>query len=66
MHLATVRHVAFVLLTFVVLQMLRRDPQEAVGAVKECWLLEVARDQQVPPLPLKACPSELRSTASVL
>ena len=60
---AMVRHVAFALLTFVVLQMLRRDPQETVGAVKERWQLEVARDRQLPPLPLKACPSELRSTA---
>lgn len=60
---AMVRHVAFVLLTFVVLQMLRRNPQETVAAVKERWQLEVARDGQSPPPPLKACPPELRATA---
>jgi hypothetical protein len=60
---AMVRHVAFVLLTFVVLQMLRRNPQETVAAVKERWQLEVARDGQSPPPPLKACPPELRVTA---
>jgi len=60
---AMVRHVGFVLLTFVVLQMLRRNPQESVASVKERWQLEVARDQQSPPAPLKACPPELRATA---
>jgi len=60
---AMVRHVAFVLLTFVVLQMLRRDPLETLGTVKERGQLEVARDQQSPPTPLKACPPELRVTA---
>ena len=60
---AMVRHVAFVLLTFVVLHMLRRDPQETVGAVKDRWQLEVARNGQPPPPPLKACPHELRPTA---
>jgi hypothetical protein len=60
---AMVRHVAFVLLTFVVLQMLRRNPQETVAVVKERWQLEVARDGQSPPPPLRACPPELRVTA---
>lgn len=60
---AMVRHVAFVLLTFMVLQMLRRNPQETVASVKERWQLEVARDGQSPPPPLKACPPELRATA---
>lgn len=60
---AMVRHVAFVLLTFVVLQMLRRHAQETVASVKERWQLEVARNGQVPPAPLKACPPELRVTA---
>ena len=60
---AMVRHVAFVLLTFVVLQMLRRNLHETVGAVKERWQLEVARNGQPPPPPLKACPHELRATA---
>jgi len=60
---AMVRHVAFVWLTFVVLQMLRHNPQEPVASVKERWQLEVARDGQSPPAPLKACPLELRATA---
>jgi len=60
---AMVRHVAFVLLTFVVLQMLRRNVQEPVASVKERWQLEVARNGHLPPAPLKACPSELRATA---
>jgi len=60
---AMVRHVAFVFLTFVVLQMLRRNAQETVAAVKERWQLDVARNGQVPPAPLKACPPELRATA---
>jgi SRSO17 transposase len=60
---AMVRHVAFVLLTFVVLQMLRRHAQETVASVKERWQLEVARSGQSPPVPLKACPPELRATA---
>jgi hypothetical protein len=60
---AMVRHVAFVLWTFVVLQMLRRDPHETVGAVKERWQVEVARQGQSPPLPLRACPREFKSTA---
>lgn len=60
---AMVRHVAFVLLTFVVLQMLRRNPQETVASVKERWQLDVARAGQSPPPPLKACPRELRTTA---
>ena len=60
---AMVRHVAFALLTFVVLQMLRRNLHETVGAVKARWQLEVARNGQPPPPPLKACPHELRATA---
>ena len=60
---AMVRHVALVLLTFVVLQRLRRHPQESVAAVKERWQLEAARNDQSPPPPLKACPPELRVTA---
>jgi hypothetical protein len=60
---AMVRHVALVLLTFVVLQMLRRNAQEPVASVKERWQLEVARNGQPPPSPLKACPPELRATA---
>jgi hypothetical protein len=60
---ALVRHVALVLLTFTVLQMLRLDPTETVGRVKERWQAEVARDGELPPTPLKACPTHLRLTA---
>ncbi len=57
---ALVRHVALVFLTFVVLQVLRRDPQETVGAVKARWQDEVLRDGQAPPPPLRATPPEFR------
>jgi hypothetical protein len=57
---ALVRHVALVLLTFVVLQLLRRDSQETVGAVKARWQGEVLRDGQTPPQPLRAAPPEFR------
>jgi SRSO17 transposase len=60
---AMVRHVAFVLLTFVVLQMLRRNARETVASVKERWQLLLARNGQLPPAPLKACHPELRVTA---
>ena len=57
---ALVRHVALVFLTFVVLQVLRRDPQETVGAVKARWQGDVLRDGQGPPQPLRAAPPEFR------
>jgi hypothetical protein len=57
---ALVRHVALVFVTFVVLQLLRRDPQETVGAVKARWQDEVLRDGQTPPQPLRAAPPEFR------
>lgn len=57
---ALVRHVALVFLTFVVLQLLRREPQETVGAVKARWQGAVLRDGQTPPQPLRATPPELR------
>lgn len=60
---AMVRHVGIVLLSFVVLQMMRLDPDEPVGAVKERWQLEVIRNREQPPAPLKACPPHLRATA---
>jgi hypothetical protein len=60
---AMVRHVGLVLLTFVVLQMLRQSPGESMSTVKERWQLEVTRDGQLPPPPLKACPPHLRTTA---
>jgi hypothetical protein len=57
---ALVRHVALVCLTFVVLQLLRRDPQETVGAVKVRWQGEVLRDGQAPPQPLRSAPPAFR------
>jgi Transposase DDE domain len=63
---AMVRHIGLVLLTFVVLQMMRRSPQESVGSVKERWQLAVTQHGQSPPLPLKATPAHLRTTAQVL
>src|SRR5436305_2824072 len=60
---AWVRHVGLVLLTFVVLQILRRRPSESLAAVKERWQLEVERNGEQPPPPLRACPPELRATA---
>jgi len=60
---AMVRHVSLVLLTFVVLQLLRMQPDESVGVVKERWQLAVLRDGEAPPQPLRACPPELRATA---
>ena len=58
-----VRHVGLVLLTFVVLQMMRRSVEESLGSVKERWQLEVLRDGESPPPLLKACPPHLRATA---
>ena len=63
---AMVRHVALVLLAFVVLQQLRHDPSESIAAVKERWQLTITRQGQPPPIPLKACPPHLRTTAQVL
>lgn len=60
---AMVRHVALVLVTFVVLQLLRQTPDEPVAAVKERWQLMVVRDGEVPPEPLRAAPPEFRATA---
>jgi len=57
---ALVRHVALVFLTFIVLQVLRRDSQETVGAVKARWQGEVLRDGQAPPQPLRAVPPQFR------
>ena len=57
---ALVRHVALVFLAFVVLQLLRRDPQATAGAVKARWQDEVLRDGQTPPQPLRAAPPEFR------
>jgi hypothetical protein len=60
---AMVRHVALVLLTFVVLQLLRRDVSEPVATVKERWQLDLLRRGDAQPPPLRACPCHLRATA---
>jgi len=60
---AMVRHVALALLTFVVLQLLRRDVTEPVATVKERWQLDLLRRGEAQPPPLRACPSQLRATA---
>jgi hypothetical protein len=60
---ALVRHMALVFLTFLVLQLLRDKPDEAVASVKERWQLAILRDGERPPVPLRACPPELRPTA---
>jgi hypothetical protein len=60
---AMVRHVALVLLTFVVLQLLRQRVDEPIASVKERWQLAIIRDGELPPAPLRACPTELRPTA---
>jgi SRSO17 transposase len=60
---AMVRHVGLVLLTFVVMQLMRRSAEESVGSVKERWQMALVRDGELPPVPLKACPSHLRATA---
>ena len=61
---ALVRHVALVLLTFVVLQLLRHSSDEPVGTVKERWQVAVIQDGERPPPPLSACPAELRVCAT--
>jgi SRSO17 transposase len=61
---AMVRHVALVLLTFVVLQVLRQTPDEPVGTVKERWQVAVIQNGERPPPPLRACPVELRVCAT--
>jgi hypothetical protein len=60
---AMVRHVALVLVSFVVLQQLRVDRAESLAAVKERWQLTIARQGEPPPALLKACPAHLRATA---
>jgi hypothetical protein len=48
-----VRHVALVLVGFVVLQQLRRDPTESISAVMERWQLTIIRQGEPPPHPSK-------------
>ena len=57
---ALVRHVALVCLAFVVLQVLRRAPQDTVGAVKARWQGELLRAGQAPPPPLRSAPPTFR------
>jgi hypothetical protein len=52
-----------VFLTFVVLQLLRDKPDEALATVKERWQLALLRNGENAPAPLRACPPELRPTA---
>jgi hypothetical protein len=54
-----VRHVALVLLAFVVLQRLRVHPAEPVGTVKERWQLAITRQGNHPRPPSK--PAQLTS-----
>src|SRR5262245_60358684 len=54
---AMVRHVALVLVTFVVLQLLRQRLDEPIASVKERWQLAIIRDGEQPPVPLRACPT---------
>ena len=58
-----VRHVALVLLAFVVLQRMRLSTAESVAAVKERCQLHVLRDGQSPLPPIRSCPAHLRATA---
>lgn len=51
---AMVRHVAFVLLTFTVLQLLKVDPSETTGDVKQRLQLKVISGGALAPEPLKA------------
>jgi hypothetical protein len=55
---AQVKHIAFVLLAFLVLQLLRRDPKETLGAVKE----RVQREVWVGPF---SAPTMLRGKSSL-
>src|SRR5215207_2605681 len=61
-----VRHIGLVLLTFVVMQMMRRSAEESEGSVKARWQMEVMRDGESPPPLLKDYPPNLRPTAYVL
>lgn len=49
-----VRHVALVLLTYVMLNELKVDPSETAGDVKERLQLEVIKARHTPPEPLRA------------
>jgi len=51
---AWVRHVAFALIGFTVLQLLRWSPEETLGTVKERLQLQALKGDLQPPTPLKA------------
>jgi SRSO17 transposase len=59
---AMVRHVGLVFLTFVAVQLLRQRVDEPVATVKERWQFAIISDGERPPVPLRACPAELRPT----
>jgi hypothetical protein len=58
---AMVRHVALVLVAFVVLQQLRVDPSEPIAAVKQRWQLAIIRQSELPPPPHNTRPAHLRA-----
>jgi hypothetical protein len=61
---AQVMHVALVFLAFVVVQMLRRDPKETLGSVKERWLREALTGHlSAPPMLKGRVPASAFSTA---
>ena len=59
-------HVAFVWLTFVVLQMLRRNAREPIASVKECYQVAMAQNCELWPPPFKTYPPELRTTNPII
>jgi hypothetical protein len=63
MDAAMAGHVDLALLTSVVLQTLRVEPEESVAAVKERWRLEPLRNEACLPPPLHACLAYLCATA---
>ena len=60
---AMVVHVAFVLLSFILLQRFRRFPKETLGAVKERLQMEVFTSGFQPPAPLKGKTAVCQLTA---
>ena len=55
---SVVKHVAFVMLTYVIFHQLKLTPSETVGEVKERWQLRAIRAGHTPPKPLKAKPKK--------
>ncbi len=60
---AMVRHVAFVLLAYVVLSQLKLDPSETVGEVKERLQLHIVTHGALPPPPLSGPAKQYVPTA---